>query len=268
MNYRKSQCATVGKIVNETTIDGFLDNAFQIIQPAKGAHRCGLDAIFLAAALPNSASGKLADFGAGCGAAGMAAVQRCSELEADLIEIDPENCALLEQSLALQQNKQITSRLKIIKVDLTIKGESRVASGLLDRNYDHVICNPPYNATNSNQSSPNQNRARAYNLERGMLESWIRTAASVSRPKADLAMIIRPQNLPELLSALERRFGAITILPLQPKQNTPASRLIVCSTKGARSALQILPPFVLHGQNGAFTAEAEEVLRGRAGLPF
>jgi len=233
----------------DTTIDGFLDNAFQVIQPAKGAHRSGLDAVFLAAALPNSASGKLADFGAGCGVAGMAAVQRCASLTADLIEIDPINCALMEQSLALEENQHLAPRLEIIRADLSARGEDRKALGLLENTYDHIICNPPYNSSTSNQKSPNQNRARAHDMTPGLLEDWMKTTAHVARAKATLVLILRPQNLPEILKALEGRFGSTKILPLQPKQNTPANRLIVCATKGGRAALQILPPFNLHGQN-------------------
>ena len=250
------------KTITNTTIDGFLDNSFQVVQPAKGAHRSGLDAIFLAAAISENATGKLADFGAGTGAAGMAAAQRCPLLQVDLIEINPANCALMEQSLALEKNQHIAPRLNVIEADLTATGEARTASGLLENTYDHIICNPPFNAASSNQKSPNQNRAKAHEMTPELLENWIKTAAHVARAKATIVMIVRPQNLPELLKGFERRFGSIKILPLQPKPNTPANRLIIQSIFGGRGALQILPPFVVHEDNGEFARQAEEVLRG------
>ena len=36
----------------DITQDGFLDNSFVVLQPKKGAHRAGLDAVLLAACVP------------------------------------------------------------------------------------------------------------------------------------------------------------------------------------------------------------------------
>ena len=48
-----------------TTIDAFHRGRFHLVQPAKGAHRSGIDAMILAASVPPDFSGMLADLGAG-----------------------------------------------------------------------------------------------------------------------------------------------------------------------------------------------------------
>ncbi len=70
------------------TKDGFLDNAFYVLQPAKGGHRAGLDAVLLAACVDAPAGTRIADFGAGCGVAGMAVASRLQGVTVDLVERD------------------------------------------------------------------------------------------------------------------------------------------------------------------------------------
>ena len=60
-----------------TTIDAFHRGRFHLVQPAKGAHRSGIDAMILAASVPPDFSGMLADLGAGAGAAAFAVLDRC-----------------------------------------------------------------------------------------------------------------------------------------------------------------------------------------------
>ncbi|TJW38699.1 MAG: methyltransferase, partial [Mesorhizobium sp.] len=52
-----------------------------MVQPKKAGHRAGMDAMMLAAAVPSSFAGRLADFGAGAGAAGLAVLSRCPDAE-------------------------------------------------------------------------------------------------------------------------------------------------------------------------------------------
>ncbi|MBP0651390.1 methyltransferase, partial [Mycobacterium tuberculosis] len=81
----------------------FLDDAFRVLQPRQG-HRAGLDALLLAAAVPTDATGVLADFGAGVGVAGLAALTRAPALTAVLVERDPVTAAWARRSLALPGN--------------------------------------------------------------------------------------------------------------------------------------------------------------------
>ena len=53
-------------------------------------HRAGMDAMMLAAAVPSGFAGRLADFGAGAGAAGLAVASRCPAAEVVLVENAPE----------------------------------------------------------------------------------------------------------------------------------------------------------------------------------
>ncbi|MDD9909353.1 MAG: methyltransferase [Ahrensia sp.] len=247
-----------------TTIDPFHDQTFHAVQ-ARDGHRSGVDAILLAAIVPPDTLGRVVDFGAGSGVAGMAVANRCSRASVDLVESDPAMAALARQGVALAENDHMAKRLKVIDADVTSSGQQRREAGLLDDCYDVVIANPPFNDRGF-RPSPNTLKAAAHMMEEDLLENWMRTAAAVSRPSGRLFMIMRPQNLRELLDALVGRYGAISIKPVHAKSNKPATRILVSAQRGSKTPLRLLEPFTLHQDSGAFTIEADIIFRGRAGF--
>jgi tRNA1(Val) A37 N6-methylase TrmN6 len=74
-------------------------------------------------------------------------------------------------------------------------------------------------------------------------------------------VIHRADRLEDLLAALAPRFGGVTVLPIHPKRDRPAKRVIVHAVLGARDEPVTLPGFHLHEDDGAFTAAAEAILR-------
>ena len=91
----------------------------------------------------------------------------------------------------------------------------------------------------------------------------------MARNGASFTIVHRPDALPEVLAALERRFGNVTILPLHGREHQPASRLLIQARKGSRARLQILPGKVMHvADSHAFTPEFDAILRGGADLQF
>src|SRR6202790_2016843 len=72
---------------DEFTGDAFLGGRLRLRQPKSG-HRAGHDAMLLAAATSARAGDRVADFGAGVGAAGLALAKRVAGIELVLVEID------------------------------------------------------------------------------------------------------------------------------------------------------------------------------------
>ncbi len=254
----------------ETTVDGFLDNSFFAVQAQKGSHRSGLDAILLAATVKKTAPGKVADLGAGSGVVGMAIAQRCVNLSIDLFELNPRNVDYARQSFALEQNTHLKGRLRVFEADITVTGDDRDQYGLLPNTYDHIVTNPPYN-DETLQAATAEDKAQAHVMQTDMLLKWVKTASYIAKYRAELTLIMRPANLPELLIALEGRFGSLKIKPVQPVRGVPAILMLVRGIKGGMAPLQFLEPIVLrdHPSNEdhhVFASDVEEILRGRACL--
>jgi tRNA1(Val) A37 N6-methylase TrmN6 len=107
----------------------------------------------------------------------------------------------------------------------------------------------------------------AHILGKEGLDGWLRTAVSLLKPDGCLTVIHRADRLDKLLAGLARRFGSVDVLPIHPRADRPAHRVLVRAAKGSRAGLNLLPPLVLHGLTGnAFLPPVEAILRQGAGL--
>ncbi len=248
------------------TIDAFHRGGFFLVQPAHKGHRAGMDAMLLAAMVPDDFSGVLADLGAGAGAAGMAVLARCAIARATLVEKSAEMAGFARQSLALQQNVRFRDRIEVLEADVALAGAQRRAIGLQDRSFDFVIMNPPFNSS-QDRRTPDAMKAEAHVMEDGLFERWLRTASAILKPDGRLALIARPQSLADILKALANRFGGIGIVPVLPKPEAAAIRIIVTAERGSRAGLSIWPPIVLRdGKSQDFSVKAAALINGEASL--
>jgi tRNA1(Val) A37 N6-methylase TrmN6 len=248
------------------TVDAFHRGRFFLVQPAKVGHRAGMDAMMLAAAVPSAFDGKLADFGAGAGAGALAVLSRCPKAKAVLVERSQEMAAFAEATLGHPGNAHLGDRASVLRADVTLVGKARQGEGLIDRSFDFVVMNPPFNAEHD-RATPDALKRQAHVMEDGLFESWLRSAAAVLKPRGGIAIIARPEQLRPILDALAGRFGTIEIAAVHPRPNAAAIRIIVRGVRGARGKLSMRPPLILHERSGnAFTARADMIANGLASL--
>ncbi|RWA75007.1 MAG: methyltransferase domain-containing protein [Mesorhizobium sp.] len=240
------------------TVDAFHRGRFWLVQPRQG-HRAGMDAMMLAAAVPAAFSGKLADFGAGAGAAALAVLSRCPQSRAVLVERSAEMAAFAAATLAHPGNAHLGDRASVLTADVTLAGRARAEAGLADNCFDFVIMNPPFNAA-QDRATPDALRREAHVVEDGLFEHWIRSAAAVVKPRGGLAVIARPEQLVAILDAIEGRFGDAEMLCVHPRPEAAAIRIIVRAALGQRGKLSIRPPLTLHGPSGNEPAERTEMI--------
>lgn len=248
---------------NATSRDGFLGNQLFIDQPLSGSHRSGLDAVLLAAALSDDTVGHVVDLGAGVGVAGLAAAFRLPDVNVTLVEIDPELALLAKGNAAL--NARTAGRVEVIVADVLAPAAARRAAGLTDNMADHVIMNPPFHLVDRGRSSPAPARARAHALNVDAMDDWIRAAAALLKPSGTLTVIFRADELPRLLSAIGKRFGSLSLLPVHAHIGEPAHRLILRGRPQGKAPFRILSSLTVHAVDGGFQPDVEHALRG-AGL--
>jgi tRNA1(Val) A37 N6-methylase TrmN6 len=252
----------------DVTKDAFLGGLVQVLQPRRGAgHRAGLDAVYLAAAVAAGTTGHVIDLGSGVGTAGFCLAARLRGVSVTLVDRDRRALDLARQALTLEENAGFADRIRLMEADVTGAGQLRHAAGLGPAIADHVICNPPYYADTRFRASPEVSRAGAHVLDGRGLEPWARTITDILKEGGTLTLIFRADGLDEVLSVLARRFGAIDIVPLRPRPEAAATRILVRAVRASRAPLRLLPGFVLHEGSGSdFTAEANGVMRDGAGL--
>jgi len=251
----------------ETTRDAFLGGKVYVHQPRRGRHRAGLDAVYLAAALPDSTKGRVVDLGAGVGTAGFCAAARLPGISVTLVEIDGTVLDLARRGLRDPANAAFAGRISLLEADITAKGSLRHAAGLTPSLADHAIMNPPYYEAEKFRASPNAGRAGAHMLDDRGLEPWARTATDIVREGGSLTVIFRADGLRELLNVLQGRFGALDVIPLRPRPDAAATRVLVRAVRASKAPMQLLPGFVLHEGDGSdFTPQSRAVMRDGEGL--
>ena len=249
-----------------TTLDAFHRGGFHLVQPARRGHRAGTDAMMLAAAVPGGFAGRLADLGAGAGAAGLAVASRCKGARVVLVERDAEMARHAQASIGHALNAHLGARAEVIVADVTAAGRTRAAAGLQDRACDFAIMHPPFNAA-ADRSSPDELRRSAHVMEDDLFERWIRTAAAIVRPRGGLAVIARPASLAAILDAIKGRFGDARIVPVLPRPGEAAIRIVIRAVRASRAPLSLMPALVVHDEEGeGFSARAEAINNGRASL--
>jgi tRNA1(Val) A37 N6-methylase TrmN6 len=246
----------------ERTTDAFLGGLVALVQPREG-HRAGLDAALLQALVPADAEGRAVDLGAGVGTVAFAVAARVPGLRVTAVEREAALVACARDALALPANAGFADRVNVVEGDVTASLETL---GLAERSADWVLLNPPFDAAGKVRASPDQVRARAHVAEPGALAAWRRTAAALARPGGTLGLIHRAAALDEVLETLADGFGDIRILPVHPARDQPAGRILVRARRESRAGLQLLPGLALHRPGGAWTEEADAILRGRMAL--
>ncbi|MBB5704530.1 tRNA1(Val) A37 N6-methylase TrmN6 [Ochrobactrum daejeonense] len=250
----------------EETLDVFHRGTFHLVQPAMKGHRSGVDAMILASAVPNGFSGRVADLGSGAGAAGLAVAARCRQARVTLVERSGFMAGFARKTVAHPLNAALAERLDVVEADVALKGKARIAAGLGDNSFDFAIMNPPFNEARD-RSTPDPLKAEAHVMPEGMFEQWVRTAAAIVKPGGGIAIIARPGSIRPILDALSGRFGGLKIVPVHPRADTAAIRIVVAGIRGSRAGLSLMPALVLHGDEGhGFTPRADAINNGLEAL--
>jgi tRNA1(Val) A37 N6-methylase TrmN6 len=235
--------------------DAVLGGRLVLRQPLRG-HRVGHDAILLAAATIAQSGEHAVDLGSGVGGAGLALARRVEGLNVTLVEIDKTLAALAAGNA---QRNGLSDRVRAVRLDVESPAADFIAAGLAPGSAACVLMNPPFNV--AQQSSPDRARRLAHAASEATLERWLRTAARLLHADGVVTLIWRADDLADVLAALAKDFGAITVLPLHPKPGAAAIRVLVRATKGSRAPLALMPGFMLADADGKPTAAAEAVLR-------
>lgn len=249
----------------DETLDAFHRGAFHLLQPKGRGHRAGMDAMLLAALVDDQRPIRVADLGAGAGAAGLAVAARLPSAHVTLFELSADMAAYARRSAALPQNAALRDRVQVVQADVSLTGNARRAAGLGDDCFHHVIMNPPFNDARD-RVTPDDLKASAHAMTENLFESWIRTAGAIMVPGGQLSLIARPESVAEIIAACGKRFGAIEITPVHPRPGESAVRILLTAIKGSRSRLSLRFPLVMHDDPAShrFSADVDDLNNGRA----
>jgi tRNA1(Val) A37 N6-methylase TrmN6 len=239
----------------ETTTDAFLGGALMLRQPKRG-YRAGIDPVLLAARCATRAGERVLDCGAGVGTVGLCVARRVSGVDVVLIEREDVYAQLAAENIIANQ---LSDRVRLLHADLTTP--QTVAIRALAGTFDHALANPPYYIDTDGTRSTDAAKDAANMMPADDLDAWARFLAGMLKSGGTATLIHRADALGRILAVFDRRFGAITVTPLQASTTSTAGRVLVSGIKGSRAPLSLQPAIVLHRADGGYTQEIEAVLR-------
>ena len=191
-----------------------------LFQP-EGSFRFSLASLLPAAfAQLHEVDDKLADLGAGCGAAGFAALLRLPRLQVTAVEREHVLCEAIQRNAALLG---LTEGIRVVEADLSesLPEDLRASAGV-------VLANPPYRRKGHGRLPPSGLRARAL-FEDGphTLPDFCRAAAFCLCPEGRFIAVYPAERLADLRGALEAAgLGLSRLRPVRSFADTPDSLVL------------------------------------------
>jgi tRNA1(Val) A37 N6-methylase TrmN6 len=248
---------SAGQVPHSLSEDAFLGGRLRILQPEKG-YRAGIDAVFLAAAIPVAAGETVFEAGIGAGAAALCLIARNPAIHVTGIEVAARYAMMCEENAKRNGFGQL---LRVIHADVKEALRKDLASMPQHGSFSHAYANPPYFEDGKVTPSPSLLKAQAHSFGPDDLDLWIRVMYAMVGLRGTVTMIHRAESLGKILGSMEEKFGDIRVAPLYAREGTAASRVIVQGVKGSKAPMQLLPGLILHGEGNGFTPDAEAVLR-------
>lgn len=238
----------------DVTTDAFLGGKVTAKQPRKG-FRSGVDAVLLAAAVPARTGDSVLELGCGVGVAGLCLAARVPGVAVTGVELQAAYAALA-----------VENGLDAVAADLRA-----LPADLRNRQFTHVMMNPPYFERSKGSAAADQGRDVALSGETPLAD-WIDVAAKRLAPKGFLTLIQHMTRLPEVLSRLEGRLGSVVVRPVGSWPGRPPELFLLQAQHSGRAPFVMTAPLVMHAGDGhdgdreSYTPFVRAVLRDGAEL--
>jgi tRNA1(Val) A37 N6-methylase TrmN6 len=238
--------------------DAFLGGLLNLWQPRQG-YRAGVDPVLLAASIPAVSGQRVLELGCGVGAAVLCLGARVHGLSLTGVERETVYANLAQRNGA--------GTLEVVQADI-----ATLPLTLRQRQFDHVLANPPYWRRRASVAADDPMREAALG-EQTPLATWIKVAAKRLAPKGLMHVIHRAERLPELLTALPHDMGSIEVLPIAARVGRNAERIILRARKSGRADFRLHTPLILHRgdvhlDGDQYTLSVHNALRAGAALRF
>lgn len=228
-----------------------LDHRVRLLQPTDG-FRTSLDSVMLAAACPAQGSETLLDLGCGVGGAGFCVLVRVPGTHLTGADIQPDHIDLAVQNIALNN---MEGRAAFVTGDIR---------ALNIKEFNHVICNPPYLDAGTHTPSPSAPKATAlYHADEDIsVKDWVDAGFRNLKNGGSFTIIHRADHTDKIIQSFGKKFGAVEVIPLWPRTGETAKRVIIRALKNRKTPAKIHAGLVLHNVDGSYTEAADKILRG------
>jgi tRNA1Val (adenine37-N6)-methyltransferase len=234
------------------TLDSFYHGRIRVIQPKKG-YRFSVDAPLLADFIRTRKKDEALELGTGSGiVALLLSVKPFKTITA--VEIQASLAGLARRNVELNG---LGGRVEIVRADWRTYEPGRT--------FDLIFSNPPYIRKSTGCLSVSAEKSAAkHELHGGIEEVMGRTAAWLA-PDGRACFVYPEKRRADFARAGDRRGFRIHRFRQVRARAGEAPNLFLAELGFAAVEPEIMPPLVLYGPDGKYTAEAEAIFSGEIG---
>ena len=134
-----------------------------------------------------------------------------------------------------------------------------LSSSLSPHAFDVIVANPPYTSAGTGRKSPFPERHIARQSQTAPISTWLGLTALLKN-KGRYFLIFPASRAAELMPLLRMHdLEPKRIRFVHPFLHKPASLVLVEAMRSAGIGLDVLPPLIVHEQNGGYTEEVKEI---------
>jgi tRNA1(Val) A37 N6-methylase TrmN6 len=217
-----------------------------------------LDAVLLAHYVSLKRRDRVIDLGTGNGVIPLLLTTRHEGPRGEIVglEIQERLAGMAERSV---RGNGLQETIKIVH------GDTREATKAFGHeSFDVVVCNPPYRPADIGDQSLSEHVKIAKHEITCTLDQAVEAAAGLCKYNGKVAMVHRPDRLPDIFQAMRRhRLEPKRMLLVHPKVDKRPNILLIEAIKGGKAELRIDPPLIAHNEDGSYTQAILDIYAGR-----
>lgn len=230
------------------TLDTFYHGRVRVLQRRKG-YRFSVDAPLLADFIRTRPEDEALELGTGSGIISLLLSAKpfrhvtALEIQAGLADLARRNVEL----------NGLDGRIEVVEADLRTYEPGRT--------FDLIFSNPPYIRKATGFLSLSAEKSTAKHELHGTIGEILAKAAAWLAPEGRASFVYPEKRRADFLKAAgECGLGARRLRDVRPRAGEPANLFLIELGKGeGPSAPELMPPLVLFGADGRYTAEAEAI---------
>ena len=218
----------------------------------KSGYRFSLDAVLLAGLTDLHSGDRVADLGAGCGIVSL--ILACRFPHCSFLGVERQS------SLASLAERNVLRNGLSGQIDIKNEEMQNLPGQCPPHSFAVVVSNPPYRPLGSGRLNPTAEKASARHELHGSLAHVAKTAAYLLPSGGRLAVIYPAWRLAHLCCVLRSfRLEPKTLCLIHSRPGEAAKLAWVEARKDGGEELKVVPPLLVYGSRGGYSAEMEEL---------